>query len=293
MIPGRFEYLRPASVEEALRLLRTYGEDAQLLAGGHSLVPLLKLRLAAPRYVIDIGRLPALSYIREESGTIRIGALTTHADIEHSELLHARVPLLPEAAARIGDVQVRNRGTIGGSLAHAHPAADLPAAMLALEAELVLQGPNGRRCVPAADFFVGMFTTALGSDEMLCEIRVPPPPNGAGAAYLKVEDKASHFAVVGIAAVVALNANGSCRFARLGVTGVTAVPFRARAAEEALRDQPLTAPTVHLAVRDIAHGVEPLADLFASGEYRGHLAQVYAARAVLQAADRALKSSRP
>jgi carbon-monoxide dehydrogenase medium subunit len=289
VIPARFEYLRPASVEDALGLLGRHGEDARLLAGGHSLVPLLKLRLAAPRYLIDIGRLRALSYIREEAGTIRIGALTTHAEIEHSELLRAGLPLLSEVASRIGDVQVRNRGTIGGSLAHAHPAADLPAAMLTLEADMVLQGPSGRRRVPAADFFVGMFTTALRSDEMLVEIRVPPPPQGTGGAYLKAEDKASHFAVVGVAALVGVDAHQSCRVVRVSVTGVAAVPFRAGAAEAALLNTHLTEPTVRQAVQGIADGLEPLSDLFASAEYRRHLTQVHMARAVLQAAGRALK----
>jgi len=289
MIPARFEYLRPSTVEDALRLLRTYGDDARLLAGGHSLVPLLKLRLAAPRYLIDIGRLHALAYIREEDGAICIGALTTHADIERADLLRAKLPLLPEVASRIGDVQVRNRGTIGGSLVHAHPAADFPAAMLALEADMVLQGPNGRRSVPAADFCVGMFTTALHADEMLVEIRVPAPPRGAGGAYLKVEDKASHFAVVGVAAVVGVEPAGRCRFARVGVTGVSGVPYRAAAVEAALAHQPLTDEHVRLAAKGIASAVEPLSDLFASADYRRHLAQVYTARAVLQAASRALQ----
>jgi carbon-monoxide dehydrogenase medium subunit len=276
-------------VEEALRLLRTHGDDARLLAGGHSLVPLLKLRLAAPRYLIDIGRLRALSYIHEEAGTIRIGALTTHAEIEHSDLLRGGLPLLPEVASRIGDVQIRNRGTIGGSLVHAHPAADLSAAMLALEAEMVVQGTGGRRSVPAADFLVGMFTTALQPDEILVEIRVPPLPHGTGATYLKVEDKASHFAVVGVAALVGLESGGACRFARVGITGVAGVPYRAAAVEEALLRKHLTEETVRLAAQGVASAVEPLSDLFASAEYRRHLTQVYAARAVLQAASRALK----
>jgi aerobic carbon-monoxide dehydrogenase medium subunit len=288
MIPARFEYLRPTSVEEAVGLLRTHGDDARLLAGGHSLVPLLKLRLAAPRYLIDIGRLRALSYIRAEAGAIRIGALTTHAEIEHSDLLRAGLPLLSEVASRIGDVQVRNRGTIGGSLVHAHPAADLPAAMLALDAEMVVQGPSGRRRVPAADFVVGMFTTALRSDEMLVEICVPLP-QATGGVYLKVEDKASHFAVVGVAALVGLEPGGACGFARVGVTGVAGVPFRAAAVEQALLRQHLTEETVRLAAQGVARAVEPLSDLFASAEYRRHLTQVYAARAVLQAASRALQ----
>ncbi|MBP1685636.1 MAG: Carbon-monoxide dehydrogenase (acceptor) [Deltaproteobacteria bacterium] len=289
MIPPRFEYLRPTSVEDALSLLRTHGDDARLLAGGHSLVPLLKLRLAAPRYLIDIGRLPALSYIREEAGTIRLGALTTHAEIEYSELLRVRLPLLPEVASRIGDVQVRNRGTIGGSLVHAHPAADLPAALLALAAEMVVQGPGGCRSVPAADFCVGMFTTVLRPDEMLVEIRIPPLPHGIGGAYLKAEDKASHFAVVGVAALVGAEPTGTCQFARVGVTGFAGVPFRATTVEAAILRKPLTEESVRVAAQGIADAGEPLSDLFASAAYRRHLTQVYVARALMQAASRALQ----
>jgi carbon-monoxide dehydrogenase medium subunit len=286
VIPAQFEYLRPGTATEAVDLLRTHGEDARLLAGGQSLLPLMKLRLASPRYLIDIGRLRELSYIREEGSTIRIGGLTTHADIEQSDLLQVRLPLLPEAAACIGDAQVRNRGTIGGSLAHAHPAADLAAVMLALEAEMVPQGIKGRRRVRAADFFVGMFATALQSDEMLVEICIPVLPSGTGAAYLKVEDKASHFAVVGVAAVVGMDSGGTCRFARIGVTGVGASPFRAGTAEAALMSKQLDQPTLAAAARHVVEGVQPLSDLFASGDYRAHLVQVYAARAVHEAVRR-------
>jgi carbon-monoxide dehydrogenase medium subunit len=264
VIPAPFEYLRPTSVEQALALLRTYGEEARLLAGGHSLIPLLKMRLATPRYLIDIGRLRDLAYVRAEGDTICIGALTTHTEVEHSELLRAQLPLLASAAASIGDVQVRNCGTIGGSLAHAHPAADFPASLLALDAALVLEGPAGRRVVRATEFFVGMFTTALTAEELLVEVRIPPLPDGSGGAYVKAEDKASHFAVVGVAALVGVRADGTCTRARIGVTGLGATPFRAKIVEAALADS-------HL-------------DLFASGEYRAHLTRVYAARAVLKAA---------
>jgi carbon-monoxide dehydrogenase medium subunit len=287
VIPAPFEYLRPASVAEAIDLLRTHGDDARLLAGGHSLIPLMKLRLATPRYLVDIARIRDLSYIREDGDAICIGALTTHAEIEHSDLLKARLPLLPEAAAHIGDAQVRNRGTIGGSLAHAHPAADYPAVMLALEAEMLLQGLDARRTVRAADFFVGMFTTALRADEVLVEIRIPPLAQRTGTAYLKAEDKASHFAVVGIAAVIGLDAGGTCRVARIGVTGLSATPFRAEAMEGALVSTRLDQQTAETAARHVVERVELLSDLFASSDYRAHLAEVYATRAVLQAAGRA------
>ncbi len=288
MIPAPFEYLQPATVEEAVDLLRTYGDEAKLLAGGHSLIPLMKLRLASPRYVIDIGHIPGLSYIREEGGFISIGALTTHATLEHSDLLKARLPLLPEAAARIGDVQVRNWGTIGGSLSHADPAADLPAAMVALDAQMVLQGPSGRRTVAAADFFVDMLTTALEPDEILVELRLPPLPARTGTAYLKVPHKASFFAVVGLAAVVTLAPDGRCQAARTGVTGLAAKAFRAGAVEAALAGRPLDEPTVQAAAEQIAQGVDALSDVYASAEYRTHLARVYAARAIRLAAGRAL-----
>ena len=287
MIPAAFEYLKPASVEEAIALLRTHGEDARLLAGGHSLIPLMKLRLASPRYLIDIGCIRNLAYISEGAGRVCIGALTTHAEIEDSDVLKARFPLLPEAAARIGDAQVRNRGTIGGSLAHAHPAADFPAVLLALEAEMLLQGPDGRRAVPALDFFVSLFTTALRPDEVLVEIRIPLLPNGMGTAYLKVEDKASHFAIVGVAAVIDMDAQGACRTARVGVTGVAATPYRARSVESALLNQRPDQPTIEAAAQHAVEGVQPLPDLFASSDYRAHLAQVYASRAIVQAAGRA------
>lgn len=286
MIPAPFEYLRASSVEHALGLLRAHGEDARPLAGGQSLIPLLKLRVAAPRYLIDIGRLQALSYVRADTDTICIGGLTTHAEVEHSALLRSRLPLLASAASCIGDVQVRNRGTIGGSLAHAHPAADLPAVILATQAELVVQSPGGRRTIPARDFFTSMFTTALRPDELLVETRFRPLPDGAGCAYVRAEDHASHFAVVGVAAIVGVDADRTCRHVRVALTGLTATPFRATAFEAALLDQRLEQAAVEEAARRTIGAAEPLSDLFASGEYRIHLAQVYAARAVLQAAPR-------
>jgi carbon-monoxide dehydrogenase medium subunit len=292
MIPAPFEYLRAASVEEAIALLRAYGEDARLLAGGHSLIPLMKLRLASPRYLIDIGGISGLAYITEDAGGIHVGALTTHAEIEYSDVLKARLPLLPEAAARIGDAQVRNRGTIGGSVAQAHPAADFPAVLLALEAEMLLRGPDGQRTLPALDFFVSPFTTALRPDEVLAEIRLPPLRNGTGTAYVKAEDKASHLAIVGVAAVIDMDAEGTCRAARVGITGVAAVPYRARAVEAALLNQRLDRPKMEAAAEHAVAGIQPLPDLFASVGYRAHLARVYASRVIVQAAGRAGLGSR-
>jgi carbon-monoxide dehydrogenase medium subunit len=275
-------------VEEAINLLHTHGDEAKILAGGHSLVPLMKLRLVSPRYLVDIGRIRGLAYIKKEEGSASIGALTTHAAIEQSELLKALLPLLPEAAARIGDAQVRNRGTIGGSLSHADPAADLPAVMLALDAEMVIQGGSGRRTVTATDFFVDMLTTALQPGDVLVEIRIPTLPARTGTAYVKVPHKASFFAVVGVAALVTLAQNGICEATRIGVTGLAAKAFRAGPTETAVAHKPLDDQTVQAAVEHVAQGVEPLSDIYASDRYRARLARVYSARAIHEAASRAL-----
>ena len=283
MIPPAFEYLRPNTLQEAIALLCAHGEEARVLAGGHSLIPLMKLRLASPRYLIDIGRLRDLAYIR--TGTaVHIGALTTHAAIASSALLKARLPLLPETAARIGDAQVRNRGTIGGSLVHAHPAADLAAALLALEAEILVEGPKGQRCLAASDFFVGMFTTALRADEVLIEVRLPPTPLDTRTRYLRAEDKASHFALVGVATIIGMFPDGSCHTARVSVTGLGPTPFRARAVERMLLDRHLDAHAIAAAALRVCDGVEPLGELFASAQYRAHLARIYTERALAHCA---------
>ncbi|MDR7434233.1 MAG: xanthine dehydrogenase family protein subunit M [Armatimonadota bacterium] len=286
MIPAAFEYYAPATVEEALQLLRELGPEAKLLAGGHSLLPMMKLRLSTPKALVDIGRIPDLRYIREEGNTLAIGATTTHWMIESSEVVRNRVPLLAEAAGRIGDVQVRNMGTIGGSLAHADPAADYPAAILALEAEIVAQGPRGKRSIPAAEFFKGLFTTALEPDELLVEVRIPVPVEKSGAAYLKFPHPASGFAVVGCAALLTLD-GGRCQKARVAFTGVTEKAFRDRAVEDALTGKAPDEKTIASASQKAAEGVEPLSDIFASAEYRKHLAKVFARRALMAAASRA------
>ena len=271
MIPAPFEYVRARDLGEALEALARYGEDARVLAGGHSLLPAMKLRLAQPKALVDIGRVAELQGIREEDGRIRIGALTTHAEIESSALLSRSCPLLPEVAGRIGDLQVRNRGTIGGSLAHADPAADWPAAVLALEAEIVLAGREGVRAVRAEEFFVDLFQTALRPGEILTEVRVPV--TGPAAAYEKFAQKASGFALCGVAAVA-----GDGAF-RVSVTGVADRAYRARGMEEALRRGASPAEAAERA----AEGVEPLGDLHASSEYRAHLARVLARRALERA----------
>ncbi len=288
MIPAQFAYHAPTSVKEALQLLQAH-PDAKLLAGGHSLLPMMKLRLARPADLIDLGRLSELRYIKEDHGTVAIGALTTHWMIESSTLLKAKVPVLAEAAAQIGDVQVRNLGTIGGSLAHADPAADYPATVLALEASVVAEGPKGRRTISSAEFFTGMLATALTPQEILREVRVPALAARTGSAYLKFPHPASGFAVVGVAAVVTVDAKGKCERARIGVTGVASIAYRATAVENQLVGKALDAQTIATAAEKAAEAVDVNEDIFASAEYRAHLARVYTKRAIQKAVERAQK----
>jgi carbon-monoxide dehydrogenase medium subunit len=287
MIPAAFEYTAVKSLDEALRLLDRHGDEAKLLAGGHSLLPLMKLRLASPRYVIDIGKLHGLNYIRLEEEQIAIGALTSHADVAASELIRGRCPLLAETAAAIGDVQVRNRGTIGGSLAHADPAADYPAAILALDAEIVATSGSGKRTIPAKEFFVDLLTTQLRPGEILTEVRVPALGPQAGTAYEKLYQPASGFAVVGVAARIAIGKGGKIEKVAVGVTGVGAKAFRATAVEKALRGKKASAKLFADASRSAAQGAEPLADIHASADYRREMAAVYTRRALERAFARA------
>ncbi|MEK6710885.1 MAG: xanthine dehydrogenase family protein subunit M [Nitrospinota bacterium] len=287
MIPASFGYQRPATLEEALSLLERHGEDAKLLAGGHSLLPVLKARLARPGVLIDIARIPGLSGVTKTAGGLRLGALTTHHEVESSPLVREACPLLAEAAGRIGDVQVRNRGTLGGSAAHADPAADYPAALLALEAVMVAAGPGGARNIPAAEFFTGPYESALKPSEILTAVEVPSPPRGSGGAYLKAAQQASGFAVCGVAARVTLGPDGNVASARVGVTGVAAPPYRARRAEEALAGRPTTPENLRAAAALAAEGVDPLDDFHASAEFRVQLAKVYTERALAEAVRRA------
>lgn len=286
MIPAQFEYHRSTTLQEALQLLQTL-PDAKLLAGGHSLLPMMKLRLASPPHVIDLGRIEGLRYIKDEGRMVAIGALTTHWMIESADLIRAKVPVLAEAAGKIGDVQVRNVGTIGGSLVHADPAADYPAAVLALEAEIVALSPRGRRTIPAREFFTGLFATALTADEILLEVRVPSLPPRAGGAYLKFSHPASGFAVVGVAAVVGLDGRGRRDQVRVGITGVGPKAYRATAVENLLSGKTPDDQTVAAAAQHAADGVDVNEDLFASADYRQHLAQVFTKRAILAALERA------
>jgi aerobic carbon-monoxide dehydrogenase medium subunit len=280
MIPVAFDYKAPASLEEAVSLLAKNPDGAKVLAGGHSLIPAMKLRLAQPQLLVDIARLKSLSYIREEGNQILIGATTTHYQLESSELLKQICPLLPACAASIGDVQVRNKGTIGGSIAHSDPAGDWPAAVLALDADLVLVGPNGERTVKAESFFVDLLTTDLQPGEILREVRIKKPSGRFGQAYQKVPHPASGFAVVGIAVNLTLNDDGSCKSASVGVTGVGVKAYRASAVETALAGTSLDDNAITNAVGHVCDGVDPNSDLYASSEYRCHLATVHARRAI-------------
>ena len=291
MVAATFDYHDPSSLGEALSLLNDNQDDAKVLAGGHSLIPMMKLRLAEPGVLIDLGKIDGLSYIREDGGGLAIGAMTSYYDIMTSEAVQANAPVLGEAAGMVADPQVRNMGTIGGSLAHSDPAADLPAVMIALGAELVAgsRGMMGRvntRSVSADDFFVDLFTTALEPNEILTEIRIPAQAAGSGAAYAKMANKASHFAIVGVAASVTVS-GGTCTSASVGVTGAGASASRATAAEAALQGSSLDDAAIAGAASAAASGIDFNEDVHASAEYREHLTKVFAMRAIRAAAERA------
>ena len=282
MISAQFDYVRANTLDEALTLL-AQNEDAKILAGGHSLIPAMKLRLATPPVLVDISRIKDLSYIREENGQIQIGAMTTHYQIEASDLLKKICPLLPECAGHIGDMQVRNKGTIGGSVAHADPSGDWPAAIIALNAELIAVSKNGERTIKADDFFVELMTTALEPGEILREIRIDKSSGRNGQAYVKMHHPASGFAVVGVAANLTLNSDGGCEKASIGITGVSSKAYRPAAVESALTGSRLDDQTTAGAATHAADGVDINGDLFASEDYRRHLAQVFTKRAITAA----------
>ncbi|HUZ47060.1 MAG TPA: xanthine dehydrogenase family protein subunit M [Terriglobia bacterium] len=288
MIPESFEYHRPTTLEEAARMAAQFADDGKVLAGGHSLIPMMKLRLASPKHLIDLGRVRGLQYIREADGKIEIGALTTHFQAEYSTLLKEKCPLLPETAREIGDVQVRNKGTIGGNLVHADPAADWPAAALALDAELKTVSTSGERWIPAAEFFIDLLTTSLNPGEILTAIRFPSLPLRSGDTYAKRAHPASGFAVVGVAARVTLDEKGRVEKARLGITGVASKPYRASAVEAALTGKAPSANNLKAAALHAVEGIDLNGDLYASAEYRGHLAKVYTERALALAVGRAI-----
>ncbi|MEY2432367.1 MAG: aerobic carbon-monoxide dehydrogenase medium subunit [Acidimicrobiaceae bacterium] len=271
MIPANFDYVRADSADHAVALLGEHGDDAKLLAGGHSLLPLMKLRLATPSVLVDVGRLTDLSYIHDDGDHVAVGALTRHHDLEHSDLLGTQAPLLRHAAGQVGDPQVRHRGTIGGSIAHGDPASDLPAVLLALRATLVAQGPNGTRNIAVDDFFTGFLETVLNPDELLTEIRVPKAP-GAGWSFQKFNRRAQDWAIVGVACV----RNGTTG---IGLVNVGSTPLRAAAAENAISSGASVADAANVA----DEGTDPPADLNASPEFRRHLTKVLVRRALEEA----------
>lgn len=284
MIPTAFEYHRAKSVDDALKAMAAAGGSGKFVAGGHSLVPLMKLRLSEPGTLIDIARIPELAGIREAGGQIEIGAATVHHAVATSKLLQDRCPVVSDAASTIGDTQVRNRGTIGGSLAHADPSADLPAVMLALDAEIQLQSATGRRTVKAADFFQGLFTVDLQDGEIITAVRFAPVK---AAAYKKLYQKASHYAIVGIAAALDVK-GGKIQSARIGLTGATTHAIRLSKLEQALAGQGTAADAIGTATAGAGAEVQDVnADIHASEEYRRAMVGVFAKRAVLAAAARA------
>jgi carbon-monoxide dehydrogenase medium subunit len=286
MFAASFDYYRAGSIGEAHRLLREHA-GAKLLAGGHSLIPLMKMRLATPTALVDIGRIPDLKGISTRGASLRIGSLTTHAELASSPELGSRCPMLAEAASMVGDPQVRNVGTIGGNIAHADPASDLPTVLLALDATIHAAGPNGERTIPIGGFFQGMMTTALGADEILTAIEVPVQPRGQGMAYLKFSHPASRYAVLGVAAVVSV-ADGTCTSARVAIGGLLPAAVRCSDVERAFAKQSISADSVSRAASEVRHVLndDVMGDIFASAEYRKAMAPVYVARALTSASSR-------
>jgi carbon-monoxide dehydrogenase medium subunit len=286
MYSASFDYYRADSVREAQQLLQQ-NRGAKILAGGHSLIPLLKMRLATASALIDIGRIGELKGITVDHGRIRIGALTTHAELASSHALKSACPMLAEAAAHIGDPQVRNLGTIGGNIAHADPASDLPTVLLALDANITATGPSAARTIAAGDFFQGMMSTALGEDEILTSVDIPSRQAGQGMAYAKFTHPASRYAVVGAAAIVSVD-HGVCQSARVAIGGLVPAAIRARSVESAIAGQRLSAETIDRAAQLVVGelGDEILADIYASAEYRKAMAVVFVKRALASALDR-------
>ena len=286
MFPASFGYVAARSLDEALQLMAKHGEESKLLAGGHSLIPAMKLRLSSPRTLIDLGTVPGLRGVRIDGGDLVIGALTVHADIASSELVRKHVPGLADAASVIGDIQVRNRGTIGGSVAHADPGADFPVILTALNASFSAQSASASRTVAADGFFTDFFTTSLNANEILTEIRVPLPGAGAGTAYAKLPHPASGYVVVSAGALIVRNSSGSCVSARLVLGGLGSGPLRATATETELQGKPLTPQIIAAAAAKAAEGTDPVEDGYAGAEYKRHVATVYARKAIELAVQR-------
>ena len=283
MIPAAFDYVRPESIDEAVSAIGEAGEDGKVLAGGQSLIPILRLRLAYPSTIVDVGRVPELRGVRDDLDAIVIGSMTTHHDVMNNALVQEHAPLIAQATATVADPQVRHRGTFGGALSHADPAGDLGAVALALDCEFVAVGPAGERRIPAAEFFLDYLTTSLSPDELLTAIRVPKLGAGWSTHYEKFNRVAQAWSIVAVAAVVRRD-NGSITEARIGLTNMGSTPLRATASEQALAGQTASAETVAAAAGHAADGTTPPSDLSAKADYREHLARVLTKRAVMAAA---------
>jgi carbon-monoxide dehydrogenase medium subunit len=288
MIPPSFEYCRPETVSEAIALLHQHGDGAKILSGGQSLIPMMKIRLARPEYIIDINRLADLQYIKEEGGFLKIGGLTREADLEASSLIRSKYPVILDTAALIADPQVRNLATVGGNLAHGDPANDHPATMLALGAQIIATGTNGERTIPVNDFFLSVFTTALEHGEILTEIRIPIPPSGSGGAYFKLERKVGDFATVGVAAQVTLDGAGVCRRAGIGLTNVGATPIKATRAEGSLVGKTMNEQQIRQAAQLASEEAQPSSDLRGPAEYKVSMVRELTKRALVRASERAV-----
>jgi len=286
MKPAPFDYYDPRSLDEALGLLRRHGSEARVLAGGQSLVPRLNLRIMTPAVLVDLNHIPDLAYVEQTNGVVRFGAMARQRQIQFSDLVSATLPLLGEAIRFIGHLPTRTRGTIGGSLAFADPAAELPALVTALDGDLIVRGPSGERTLKPAEFFVGPFRTALAPDELLVEVRLPAMPRGSGAAFAEISLRENHFALVGVAAQLTIDAAGRCAVARLGVSGCP-TPMRLRPVEEILERHGLGESVVAAAADRAAELVDPLEDVHASSAYRRRLTRTLVVRAVAAAAARA------
>jgi carbon-monoxide dehydrogenase medium subunit len=287
MIPPAFEYLRPATIPEAIALLQQHGEDAKILSGGQSLIPMMKLRIARPAYLVDINRIAGLSYVKEEGGFLKIGGLTREAELEASPLIHSKYPILVDTAHVIADPQVRNLATVAGNLAHGDPANDHPATMLALGAQVVATGAGGERVIAIEEFFLSLFSTALQQGEILTEIRIPVPPTRSGGAYFKLERKVGDFATAAVAAQVTLDDKGAVQRAGIGLTNVGATPIKAKKAEDYLRGKKLDAASIAQAAQLAADEAQPSSDLRGPAEYKKGLVKELAKRALSHAAERA------
>lgn len=289
MIPPAFEYLRPKTIPEAIELLNQYGDDAKILSGGQSLIPMMKLRLARPGYLVDINRIADLSYIKEEDGYLKIGGLTREADLENSALIHSKYPIILDTARVIADPQVRNMATLAGNLAHGDPANDHPATMLALGAQVMAVGPRGERALPIESFFVTLFTTELQHNEIISEIRIPIPKPRSGGAYLKLERKVGDFATAGVAAQVTVDGGGICQSAGIGLTNVGATPVKAVNAEQSLHGKKLDEANIAEAAKLASGEAQPSSDLRGPAEYKVGLVKELTRRALARAYERAIR----